>query len=200
MTVGFNLHFGFGVGTTSTDLDPTKFDPILDENGKVIGYKPKKDKTEEVNHLKEENKGDSVHFTTAQAVKTEEQAKVDKTTKNVQNEVDKINKQLDFNAISKEDQETLAEIEQKVEKMENSTVTSYKAVLISQNILKSLDDIQQNANNTAAIEDDIKKDANEKDTTVTSINKDFGFLLTSAYKTFGAVEEEVEETDMDLVG
>lgn len=199
MTVGFNYQFGLGQGTTPTDFDPTKFDPILDENGKIIGYKPKKDKKQEINYLKEENKSDSVHFTTGKETKTEEESKVEKTSKNVQKEFDKVTKEINFEETSKSDKDTITEVEQEMKKMDNPTVSSYKAVLISQTLLKNLDDVKQNALNAMDVEEDIKKDAEEKDTTVTGINKDFGFL-TSSYKTFGAVNTEVEETEMDLVG
>lgn len=199
MTVGFNFTLGIGAGTTPPDFDPTKFDPIVDENGKIIGYKPKKDKTENVNHLKEENKGDTVEFSTTKNTNTEEQAKVEKTNKNVQKEFDKVTKEINIEDISKDDQAIIADAEQKMKKMEDPTVSSYKVVLISQTLLKNLDDVQQNTLNTMNVEAEIKKDAEEKDTTVTGINKDFGFL-TSAYKTFGAFDTEVDETDMDLVG
>ena len=125
--------------------------------------KPKKDKTENVNHLKEENKGDTVEFSTTQNTNTEEQAKVEKTNKNVQKEFDKVTKEINIEDISKDDQAIIADAEQKMKKMEDPTVSSYKVVLISQTLLKNLDDVQQNTLNTMNVEAEIKKDAEEKD-------------------------------------
>lgn len=182
-------------------FDPELHEPIYDSTGRMISFKEKRTKTNETNLLEKENKGDYVQFTASKETQTEEASKVEKSSKNVQKEYDKFTKEINFEEVSKSDQDAITDVEQEMKKIEDPTVSSFRAVLISQNLLKSLDDLQQNVLNSIKIEDEIKKETEEKETTVIGVNKDFGYL-TSAYKTFGTIDYDTraEEHNMDLVG